>query len=191
MERELELRLVIRLKAGDAAAFEAVYDAYRPRLFSFLARLARRRDVAEDLLEETWLRLVTCAPRLADDTCLAAWLFTVARNLYASWCRHHALEDTRIGNGVAVWPDVPPGETPFEAAARSETQRRLERALARLSVPDRELLLLVGVEALSPADVAASLGVSQQVLRKRLQRARERLAAEMEAPAAESRAEAG
>ena len=62
MDREIELRLVVRLKKGDVAAFEAIYEAYRPRLFSFLVRLSRRRDLAEDLLEETWLRLVT-APR--------------------------------------------------------------------------------------------------------------------------------
>lgn len=169
-----------RLKAGDTDAFEAVYEAYRARLFSFLARLSRRRDVAEDLLEETWLRLVACAPRLADDTCLAAWLFTVARNLHASWCRHRSLDDARISDAVPSWPAPPPGETPFQAAARNETERRLERALARLSLRDREVLLLVAVERLSPAEAAGSLGVPPETLRKRLQRARERLAAEME-----------
>lgn len=76
-----------RLKAGEAAAFEAIYAACRPRLFGHLARLLRRRDVAEDLLEETGLRLVARAGELADDTRLGPGLFTVARNLYASYCR--------------------------------------------------------------------------------------------------------
>lgn len=191
VERELELRLVHRLKAGDAAAFDAVYEAYRPRLFSFLVRLSRRRDVAEDLLEETWLRLVTSASQLADDTSLAAWLFTVARNLHTSWCRHHSLEETRIADGILAWPAPRPGETPFEAAARSETERRLERALARLPVRDRELLLLVVVEQLSPSDVAEGLGLSAEALRKRLQRARERLAVAMEAEGGLARAKTG
>ena len=52
VERQIELRLVARLKDGDAAAFEAIYEAFRPRLFGFLVRLSRRRDVAEDLLED-------------------------------------------------------------------------------------------------------------------------------------------
>jgi RNA polymerase sigma-70 factor (ECF subfamily) len=180
VEREIELRLVARLKAGDPAAFDAIYEAFRPRLFSFLARLSRRRDVAEDLLEETWLRLVTKAPDLADDSRLGPWLFTVARNLFASWCRHPALHEDRLFDGVLPWPGALPRESPFEAVARGETERRLEAALARLPPRDREVLLLVGAEELSPSEAAAALGLAAEAVRKRLQRARERLAREME-----------
>ncbi len=180
MEPEFERQLVAKLKAGDAAAFEAVYEAYRPRLFSFLARLSRRREVAEDLLDETWLRLIARSSKLSDDTCLAAWLFTVARNLHASWRRHRALDEDRVVDAPATWPDPAPGESPFDAAARDETERRLERALASLSLGDREVLLMIGVGGVGAEDAARALGLSYQALRKRLQRARERLAAAME-----------
>jgi RNA polymerase sigma-70 factor (ECF subfamily) len=176
VEREIELRLVARLKAGDTAAFEAIYEAFRPRVFSFLVRLTRRRDVAEDLLEETWLRLVTRASDLTDDTHLGPWLFTVARNLFASWCRHRALDESRIFDLALSWPGALPRESPFEAAARGETERRLEAALARLPSKDREVLLLVAGEELSPSEAAAVLGLAPEAARKRLQRARERLA---------------
>jgi RNA polymerase sigma factor (sigma-70 family) len=192
VEREIELRLVRRLKEADAAAFEAVYEAFRPRLFSFLVRLSRRRDVAEDLLEETWLRLVARAGELADDTCLGAWLFTVARNLFASWCRHRAVDEDRLSELTPSWPAPRPGETPFESAARSETERRLETALARLGLRDREVLLLTAVEDLTPAEAAEVLGIAPEAVRKRLQRARERLLAEMDVPEeAAPRAKAG
>ena len=79
VDRDLELELIVRLKRADGDAFDQVYAAFNPRLFNFLARLSRRRDVAEDLLEETWLRVVAHAPRLRDDTRLAPWLFTIAR----------------------------------------------------------------------------------------------------------------
>jgi RNA polymerase sigma-70 factor (ECF subfamily) len=180
VERQIELRLVARLKAGDTAAFEAIYEAFRPRLFSFLARLSRRRDVAEDLLEETWLRLVTRASELTDETRLGPWLFTVARNLFASWCRHRAVDESRILDFALSWPGALPRESPFEHAARTETERRLEAALARLPARDREVLLLVAGEDLSPAEAATVLGLSPEALRKRLQRARERLAVGMQ-----------
>jgi RNA polymerase sigma-70 factor (ECF subfamily) len=180
VEREIELRLVARLKTGDAAAFEAVYEAFRPRLFSFLARLSRRRDVAEDLLEETWLRLVTRAPELSDDTRLGPWLYTVARNLFSSWCRHRAVDESRLSDLALSWPGALPRESPFESAARGERERRLEAALARLTSADREVLLLVAAEELSPSEAAAVLGLTPEALRKRLQRARERLALLME-----------
>lgn len=174
IERQIELRLVARLKAGDSAAFEAVYGAFRARIFSFFVRLSRRRDVADDLLEETFLRLVARAQDLSSDTRLAAWLFTVARNLHTSWCRHRALHDDRLSELAPSWPAPAWGETPFDAAARTETERRLERALARLALRDREVILLVAVEDLTPSEAASALGLAPEALRKRLQRARER-----------------
>ena len=53
MDPDDERPLVAGLRAGDAAAFDEVYDAYRPRVFAFLLRMSRSRTVAEDLLDET------------------------------------------------------------------------------------------------------------------------------------------
>jgi len=191
VDREIELRLVVRLKAGDPAAFEAIYEAYRPRLFGFLARLSRRRDVAEDLLEETWLRLVTRSATLTDEARLGPWLFAVARNLYYSWRRSRAVDETRTTELDPAWPAPERGSSPFEAAARAELERRVEAALGRLPLRDRELLLLVGVEGLTPSESADICGVSAVTLRARLHRAREKLAAAMDADRAVPRAKAG
>jgi RNA polymerase sigma-70 factor (ECF subfamily) len=191
VEREIEVRLVARLKAGDPAAFTAIYEAYRPRLFAFLVRLSRRRDVAEDLLEETWLRLVRRAGTLIDDARLAPWLFAVARNLYFSWRWSRAVDDTRTSDLDPSWPAPERGHSPFEAAAQAELERRVEVALARLPLRDREVLLLVGVEGLTPSEAAAACGLSAVTLRARLHRARERLAVEMGADRGVPRARAG
>ena len=75
------------MRAGDAGAFDAIHAEFNARLFNFLARLSRRRDIAEDLLDETWLRFVDRAHKLKPDTRLGPFLFTVARNLYVSYCR--------------------------------------------------------------------------------------------------------
>jgi RNA polymerase sigma-70 factor, ECF subfamily len=191
VDREIELRLVARLKAGDPAAFEAIYEAHRPRLFGFLVRLSRRHDVAEDLLEETWLRLVSRASTLTDDARLAPWLFTVARNLYLSWRRSRAVDATRTSELDPAWPAPERGDSPFEAAARAELEGRVEAALARLSLRDREVLLLVGVEGMTPSEAAGVCGQSAVALRARLHRARERLAAEVGGDRAVPRAKAG
>ena len=191
MDREIELRLVVRLKAGDPAAFDAIYEAYRPRLFGFLVRLSRRRDVAEDLLEETWLRLVTRSATLTDDARLGPWLFTVARYLYFSWRRSRAVDVSRTSELDPAWPAPERGDSPFDAVARAELERRLEAALARLPLRDRELLLLVGVEGLTPSEAAGVCGLPAVTLRARLHRAREKLAAEMDSDRAVPRAKAG
>lgn len=181
MDRETELALVGRLRDGDPAAFDAVHDAFNARLFSFLTRLARRREVAEDLVEETWLRLVTRAAQLRPDTELGPWLFTVARNLYVSYRRSRLLEDSHAVGLIGLWPSGSPQPSPFQMAASSEAERRIEAAIGALPLAYREAVLLVAVEGLKPAEAAAVCGISPEALRQRLSRARAALAGHLEA----------
>jgi RNA polymerase sigma-70 factor (ECF subfamily) len=184
VDRDTELASVERLRRGDPEAFDQVYAAFNTRLFTFLLRLSRRRDVAEDLLEETWLRLVKHAGRLAADTRLGPWLFTVARNLHVSYRRSRMLEDSATVSLIALWPFSVERASPFEAAAASELERRIERALAALPVASREVLLLVGVAGLDPSDAADICGITPSALRQRLHRAREALSKMLEDDAA-------
>jgi RNA polymerase sigma-70 factor (ECF subfamily) len=175
VDRDSELELVRRLRQGDSEAFDVVYAAFNGRLFGFLARLARSREVAEDLLEETWLRLVEHAERLRDDTRFGPWLFTVARNLYVSYCRSRMLEDAHRADMIGLWPSVPPS-SPFEETATHELERRLEAALATMPMIYREVLLLVVIEGLKPSEAAVVCGISPDALRQRLSRGRALLA---------------
>jgi RNA polymerase sigma-70 factor (ECF subfamily) len=161
-------------------AFDAVYDEYRARLYSFLLRLSRRRDLAEDLLEETWLRLVEHGSRLEPDTRLGPWLFTVARNLYFSYCRSRAVEDERAAGLMGLWPAGAAPPSPFEQAAADEFERRVEHALPALPLCYREVLLLSLVEEMTPAEMASVCGVTPETLRQRLSRARDLLARKLE-----------
>lgn len=191
MDRETELALVEGLRAGDTAAFDTVYDLYRPRLFAFLLRLSRRRAVAEDLLDETWLRLVAKARSLRPDTRLAAWLFTVARNLYWSHRRSCLLEEALDPGLLGLWPSRESWPSPYELAVERETGARLERALANLSAAHREVLLLVGGEGLTPSEAAVVCGVKPEALRQRLARARGALAQALDLSMSEAAPEKG
>jgi RNA polymerase sigma-70 factor (ECF subfamily) len=176
MDRDLELQLVGRLRTGDPQAFDAVYEAFNGRLYNFLARLSNRPDVAEDLLEETWLRLVTHVRRLRPDTRLGPWLFTVARHLHASYCRSRLIEDSHAAGLLGLWPHGRPEPSPFEAMEAGEAGRRLTRALASLPMASREALLLVAVEGLRHSEAADICGVTTEAMRQRVSRARALLA---------------
>src|SRR3954471_864168 len=143
--------LVARLSAGDTGAFDQLYDAYRPRVFAFLLRMTRNRALAEDLLDDTWLRLARHASRLRPDTRLGALLFTVARNLYWNHRRDALLEESFVPE-LTLWPSPAPWPSPFDLAAAGELERRVERALSTLLPQHREVVLLVGHEGLTPAD---------------------------------------
>jgi len=176
MDRECELQLVGRLRTGDSGAFDAVHDAFNGRLYNFLARLSNQPDVAEDLLEETWLRLVRHARRLRPDTRLGPWLFTVARHVHATYYRSRLLEDSHAAGLMGLWPDARPAVSPLEAVEASETGRRLATALASLPLAYREALLLVAVGGLRHSDAAEICGVSTEAMRQRVSRARALLA---------------
>lgn len=165
----LERELVARLRRGEPGAFDEIYAWMRPRVWSFLARLTGRRDVADDLAQEVWLRLARNAHRLADDTRLAAWLFTVARNLYVSQWRSAQAARALAGD---LWPVEVPVTSPFEAAAESQTAAQVERAIAALPATYREVLLLCAVEGLAPREAAVVLGLTPEATRQRLSRAR-------------------
>jgi RNA polymerase sigma-70 factor (ECF subfamily) len=163
-------QLVQRLRGGDGRAMTAVWQRYHARLYSFLLRLCRQPAQAEDLLQETFVRLGIYAADLAADVPLLPWLFTVARNLYRSeqrkqtgWLRRLSMIQKHL--------DAPPS-TPYSLAVAADHERRLEAALLALPEVYREALLLVAVEQLDLENAAQVLGISNAALRKRVSRAK-------------------
>jgi RNA polymerase sigma-70 factor (ECF subfamily) len=158
------------LKQGDTRGFDLAYARYSARIFGFLVRLSGSRAVAEDLFQHTFMRLAEAGPRLRIDSDLRAWLFTVARNAFHSHARSRVVAE-RVDIELFAAAQVA-GTSPDAGLALAE----LERALAGLSETDRELLLLFGVEGLSHGELAAVLGLDLVTVRKRVSRARVRLA---------------
>jgi RNA polymerase sigma-70 factor, ECF subfamily len=173
-----DAELAARLKRRDPRAFDEVYARFHPRLFRFLVRLAGRRDLAEDLFQDTWLAAARNADRLAEGTDLAAWLFTIARNRYRSHRRWAVLDLARAALLSSEPPAAARGPEGL-ASARAEVAA-LEEALGSVSAAHREVLLLVAVEQLETPQVAAILGLREEAVRKRLSRARSELAACLE-----------
>ena len=181
LESSPDRELVARLRRGDASAFDRVYAAYHRRLFSFLFRLSGRREPAEDLAQDTWMKLAKAAPTLHEHTTLAPFLFTIARNAFMSHRRWAILDLSRIvtfGMETMSVPTVEPSPEANEERARGIAL--LETALQKVPITSREVLLLVGVEGMDQEDVARVLGISYDALRQRLSRARLQLAEQME-----------
>jgi RNA polymerase sigma-70 factor (ECF subfamily) len=174
-----ESKLVEGLARGDTQAFDAVYTRLRAPLYAFLVRLSGRVDLAEDLLQETWLRLARFAAQLPLDTELRPWLFTVARNLYRSHRRWQLLDSERLRQ-LGWLPPATAAPSPFESAVANATERAVELALLRLSIEHREVLLLCSVSGFEPAQAAGILGISDVAVRQRLARARAKLRERLE-----------
>jgi RNA polymerase sigma-70 factor (ECF subfamily) len=160
----------------EATGFERLYGAYRSRVYGFLFRMSGVREDADDLFQETWLRVArTWADRgtagIADE---AAWLFTIARNVFLSGRRASAAK----ARGVERLRLVPAAASPSpeRISAASQEIVALEEAMTQLSEDDRAILWLVAGEGLEQQQVARVLGIGYAAVRQRLARARERLA---------------
>jgi RNA polymerase sigma-70 factor (ECF subfamily) len=175
VDTESQRSLVARLRAGDDAAFHEAYETYRAGLFAFLVRASRERALAEELLQETWLRLAQNSRSLEPDTDLRAWLFTVACNLLRSRMRRDRFGRELLSLLGFGGPHATE-DSPFELAVASETERRLEAAIGELPPSLREVVLLVVIERLEPATAARVLGLRPEAARQRLARARAMLA---------------
>lgn len=162
-------------------AFDDAYVRLRAPLYSFLLRLSQNPELAEDLLQETWIRYARQLRQQgqlgpADDP--RPWLFTVARNLYRSHRRWALLDAERLRD-LALWPRAErPG--PLEALSAGESERRLERGLAELPFEQREAVLLCAGSGFSPAEAAAIVGIGAEAFRQRLARGRARLRERLE-----------
>jgi len=174
--------LVDRLRRSDRAAFRELYARYAQPTFAFLMRLARRRDAAEDLQQETWLAVARHAARLAPDSDVGAWIFTVARNQFRSWRRRapEPAADLAVAELAAAVP-----------AGAGDVDIDVERALAALPEMHREILLLVGVEGLSTDRAAHVLAIRADAARQRLARARAALAEALRAAGDDSERQRG
>ena len=179
MAHSPDTEVIAALARGDTRAFDEAYARLRAPVYAFLVRLTGRVALAEDLMQETWLRLARAAPELPPHTELRPWLFTVARNLYRSHRRWAVLDRDRLRElGLLPTPAAP---SPFEALAADRTERVLEGAIARLPLEQREVVLLCGVSGFDPAQAARMLGVTPEAARQRLARARARLRESLEA----------
>ncbi|MFD4562397.1 RNA polymerase sigma factor [Streptomyces sp. NPDC058469] len=158
-----------RSARGDTGAFTHLVRAHSSALHGYFAR--RMPAAAEDLLSETWLQAFA-ARRTFDPARGSArgWLFGVAHNVLAQQLRRAGRKEPAPGPDVTdPWQVV---DQRLDAAAMAPA---LRRALAELPTEERELLLLISWEQLTPTEAAAVVGIPAGTARSRLHRARGRL----------------
>ena len=167
---EADDALMEALCGGSARAFQRLYDRHSGGLFTFLARLLSDRGQAEELLQETFLRVYLQRARYRPRGTFRTWLYTIARNLALDRLRRHGLGEAEPAPGsLEAIPDPDPG--PLRRLEGREALGRLEEALAKLPPGQREVLLLARYAGLGHAEIAEVTGSSPGAVRVALHRA--------------------
>lgn len=158
------------VRTGDFHAFEILYERYHRAVFTFALRSLGDRGTAEDLLQETFLRVFARRPEYRPVAAFRTWLFTIARNLVVDQIRRRgAASYSDVDTALDVVID--PAASPLDRAEVRELSDRLERALSRLPATQREVLLLSRVAGLSHRHVAEVTGQTPGAVRVALHRA--------------------
>ncbi len=180
--------LLLRARRRDAAALTALAEAYSARLYGLLVRLTSSRVEAEDLVQETLLRVIRTIEDYDHQGRFEAWLFRIAANLARDYRRRQRRRglsaslssvesDEGGGSTERVDPRVIDGET---MAMNEESHGRLAACLAGLTDADREILLLRHYGDLSFREIADLLGVPLGTALARAHRAVARLRQRLE-----------
>lgn len=150
-----------------------LYEAHRHSLFRYLVRLSGDESIAEDIVQETFLRLVRRPPSHSNN--VRAWLFTVASNIARDGLR----ERTRHRRLLAESPDrVPLGDAvpnPDQVAERSETRKRVQEMLETLSEKER-IVLLMREEGFTHSEIADVVNTTTKSIGTVIARALRKLA---------------
>jgi len=186
--RQTDEELMARFQAGDAAAMEELFARFQKPLFNFFYRMVCRRETAEDLVQETFLKLCRFGHTFCGDNAkFTTWLYSVAGNQ----CRDHLRHSARRPETTAAeleqdytddQPEMPNvvGDSPVEEhLMRMELREELQTAIKSLPEKERAAIILREYHGLEYKDIAETLqcpiGSVKVLIFRARQRLRERL----------------
>ena len=166
--------IAARLNARDPQILDQLILQYQHRLMRYLMYLTANRELAEDLFQETWMRVLLRGPQFRGNSQFVTWLFTIARNLVLDLRRKGSVtrsfeEITETGDERSLHR-VTPEETPFDRCSTLENDQLLARALPALTPPQREVFLLRFREDLPLQEIAVVTGMPLSTVKARLYR---------------------
>jgi RNA polymerase sigma-70 factor (ECF subfamily) len=181
---------MIAYQQGDVAAFAELVARHEKPLWNFLRRFVRDAATAEDLQQETFMRVVRGRNEWKASSKFSTWLYTIGRNLCVDHARRAvhrkvvSLDGQSAANAEADEPrlhdqvsgDDPGGE---RRALDRELGQRLDRAIAQLPEPQREVFVMRELLELPFAEIALAVGASEPTVKSRMRYALERLRSEL------------
>ncbi len=173
---DLDRKDAERLRKGDLTGLEGLMGRHQQRLFRYLRRLLGDETMAEDLFQQTWVRVAERIRSFDAARPFGPWLLTVGRNLALDHLRRYRPQSLdEADEPVAPAERSSSAGDALERLALRERRERLEAALTGLAAHDREVLSLRFDEELSLKEIAALVGVPLPTAKARLYRALRRL----------------
>ena len=162
--------LMGNLRRGDMQAFDELYTRHRQPLFNFILRLLQDAALAEDVFQETYMRVLENADRFNPRSKFSTWLYTIAHNLCMDELRR---QSTSIPAAQMVEP--PPTRDPHDHLLKREAEEAAHQLLAALQPHLRAVVLLRVLHDYSQEETAKIVGVPVGTVKSRLHHALKQL----------------
>ena len=175
--------LMLRVRQGDAAAFEALVEKYKQPVANLIYRILRDATEAEDLAQQVFLQVYKAADRYRVTAKFSTWIYTIARNLCLNEIRRrsrHPADSMDIGSQenedlpARQFQDVASAQPP-EELLRDELVRKIDLAVSELPENQRTAILLYREEEMSYEEIARVLDCSLSATKSLIHRGRETL----------------
>jgi len=176
--------LMLRYASGDLRAFESLYSRHRSALYRYLARHTRDPEVANDIFQEVWSRVISSRSRYEPRAKFTTFLYRIAHNCFIDHCRRSSARQERanLSNDdfdlEKVLP-APLADLPDARAEHAQTLTRYRAALAALPADQRDTFLLYEESGLTLEEIGSITGVSMETAKSRLRYALNKLRAAM------------
>jgi RNA polymerase sigma-70 factor (ECF subfamily) len=175
--RQENLAIAAGLKRRETGLLDQLITRYQHRLLRYLVYLTGNRELAEDLFQEVWMRVLLRGDQFNGKSRFDTWLFTIARNLVIDYRRKRtlsSLDELFEGSADDDRPmsfELTDGQpTPFDRMATSEDRERVSQALLEVDTLYREVLVLRFHEELSLQEIAAVTRAPLSTVKSRLYR---------------------
>ena len=189
LTNETDEALMSRYQRGDVRAFEVLLARHRKPVYNFILRFVGNREQAEDLLQETFLRVIKGADSYQREAKFTTWLYTIARNLCVDQTRRrkhrkHASLDAPIdaSEESGTLMDVIPGNemASDRKSVNKQLHEQMQRAIAALSEDQREVFLMREFLDMPFKQIAEVVGVPENTVKSRMRYALEKLRLELD-----------
>jgi len=189
LTQEADEDLMVRYQRGEVRAFEVLLGRHRRAVFNFILRYVGDKETAEDLLQETFMRVIKGADAYKRQAKFTTWLYTIARNLCVDQTRRrkhrrHASLDAPMSSGddSGTLLDVLPSNemASDRKSVNKQLHQRLQGAIAALSEEQRAVFLMREFLDMPFKQIAEVVGVPENTVKSRMRYALEKLRLDLE-----------
>jgi RNA polymerase sigma-70 factor (ECF subfamily) len=160
--------LMEAVKGGNLQQASLLFERYHKRIFNFLARMAMDRELAEDLTQNVFLRIIKYRNSYREGLKFQSWIYQVARNVFSD---HYQAHKNRFSNFVDVEKVSDHMADYGESEELDEKERLLHRSMAKLSEEQRELLVLTRFQHMKYEEVAVIMDTTVANIKVKVHRA--------------------